>query len=178
VGTGKKFAGAAALAAVTFGMTAAPSGAYHAPPGVSGQDQTYLQTSLEGGAFEVTAGRLALRKSTNADVRAAATRYAHDHAASGSDDKKLAARLHVKGSFKPSPSQQWEIQMLSGLSGPAFDHKYAYLEVLDHKQDLVEAKQEAENGSNRSVVASARKEIPMLSQHLLLARKALRSTAP
>ena len=54
----------------------------------------------------------------------------------------------------------------------------AYLEVLDHKQDLFEAKQEVENGSNPSIVASAREEIPVLSRHLLLARKALRSTAP
>jgi putative membrane protein len=172
-----RFTATAALAAMAMGAAATPSGAYRAPSTVSGQDQTYLQTSLEGDAFEVSAGRLALRKSQNAAVREAATRYAHDHAASGSESKRLAKRLRVQGDFAPSPSQQWEIQMLSGLSGGAFDHKYAYLEVLDHKQDLFEAKQEVENGSNPSVIASARKEIPTLSRHLKLARAALRSTS-
>jgi putative membrane protein len=167
----------AALAAIALGAAATPSGAYRAPSTVSGQDQTYLQTALEGDAFEVSAGRLALRKSQNAAVRMAATRYAHDHAASGSEGKRLAKRLRVQADFAPSPSQQWEIQMLSGLSGGGFDHKYAYLEVLDHKQDLFEAKQEVENGSNPSVIAAARKEIPMLSRHLKLARAALSSAS-
>jgi putative membrane protein len=173
---GGRFVGTTALAAAALALTAAPSSAYRAPSRVSGQDQTYLQSALEGDAFEVTAGRLALRKSENADVRLAATRYAHDHAASGSDAKRLAKRLRVQGDFAPSPSQQWEIQMLSELDGAAFDHKYAYLEVLDHKQDLFEAKQEVENGSNRQVVASAREEIPMLRKHLTLARRALKAS--
>jgi putative membrane protein len=166
----------AAAAAALLGIAAAPSAAYVAPPTVSAQDQTYLQTSLEGDAFEVKAGRLALRKSQNPAVRLAATRYVHDHAASGADAKLMAAHLRVHADYAPSPSQQWEIQMLSGLSGAAFDHKYSYLEVLDHKQDLFEAKQEVENGTNPSVVASARKEIPTLVMHLKLARRALQAS--
>jgi putative membrane protein len=166
-----------ALTATGIATAAAPATAYVAPPTVSAQDQTYLQTSLEGDAFEVSAGRLALRKSQNSDVRRAAGTYARDHALSGAESKLLARRLGVHGDFAPSPSQQWEIQMLSGLDGAAFDHKYAYLEVLDHKQDLFEAKQEVENGTNRRVVAGARKEIPMLARHLALARRALQASS-
>jgi putative membrane protein len=167
---------AVAAAAAALGASATTSGAYVAPPTVSAQDQTYLQTALEGDAFEVTAGRLALRKSQNSDVRTAAGRYARDHAKSGAEGKLMARHLGVQADFAPSPSQQWEIQMLSELDGAAFDHKYAYLEVLDHKQDLFEAKQEVENGSNRQVVASAREEIPMLRKHLTLARRALKAS--
>ena len=167
----------AAVAIAAFAVHAPASGAYVAPPTVSGQDQTYLQSAVEGDAFEVTAGRLALRKSQNADVRRAAGTYARDHALSGAEGKQLAKRLRVQADFAPSPSQQWEIQMLSGLDGAAFDHKYSYLEVLDHKQDLFEAKQEVENGSNPRVVAAARKEIPMLSRHLKLARAALKASS-
>jgi putative membrane protein len=166
----------AAIGVVALGLHAGPANAYRAPSTVSGQDQTYLQTALEGDAFEVVAGRLALRKSQNSDVRTAGAAYAHDHAESGAEGKLLAQHLRVQADYAPSPSQQWEIQMLSGLDGAAFDHKYSYLEVLDHKQDLFEAKQEVENGSNRRVVAAARKEIPMLREHLKLARRALAST--
>jgi putative membrane protein len=166
---------AAAAAAAVLGIPAPPSSAYVAPPTVSGQDQTYLQSALEGDAFEVKAGRLALRKSQNADVRRAAEQYAHDHAISAAETKLLAKRLGVQADYSPSPSQQWEIQMLSALGGTAFDHKYSYLEVLDHKQDLFEARQEVENGANPQVVAAARKEIPTLSLHLKLARRALQA---
>jgi putative membrane protein len=168
---------ATVVTAAGLAATASPGAAYRAPATVSGQDQTYLQSAAEGDAFEVKAGQLALRKSQNADVREAAQRYVTDHSKSGAETKRLAQSLGVKADFAPSPSQQWEIQMLSALGGAAFDHKYAYLEVLDHKQDLFEAKQEAENGSNRQVIAAAQKEIPILTQHLKLARRALQTTS-
>ena len=162
-------------AAGSGALGVAPGVGHVAPPTVSGQDQTYLQTATEGDAFEVKAGKLALRRSQDSAVRRAAATYVRDHSRSGGESKRLAKRLGVHADFAPSPSQQWEIQMLSGVDAASFDHKYAYLEVLDHKQDLFEARQEVENGSNPSVVASARKEIPMLSRHLKLARAALRA---
>jgi putative membrane protein len=105
-------------------------------------------------------------------VRRAARAYAGDHKKSAAETKRLAKALGVQADFSPSPSQQWEIQMLANIDASVFDHWYSYLETLDHKQDLFEARQEVENGSNPSVVASARKEIPMLKRHLKLARAA------
>jgi putative membrane protein len=167
------------VAPIVLGITAAgiaasapAAGAFKAPPTVSGQDQTYLQSGLEGDAFEVKGGRLALRRSTDPAVRRAARAYAGDHKKSAAETKRLAKALGVQADFSPSPSQQWEIQMLANIDASVFDHWYSYLETLDHKQDLFEARQEVENGSNPSVVASARKEIPMLKRHLKLARAA------
>ena len=159
----------------TAAVGAAPSAGYVAPRTVSAQDQTYLQSSTEGDAFEVKAGRLALHRSQDTAVRRAAATYVRDHSRSGSESVHMAKRLGVHADFAPSPSQQWEIQILSAISATNFGHWYSYLEVLDHKQDLFEAKQEVENGSNPEVVASARKEIPMLRRHLGLARAALQA---
>jgi hypothetical protein len=47
------------------------------------------------------------------------------------------------------------------------------LEVFDHKQDLQEAKDEADLGTNRRIGKEAKTEIPTLKEHLRLAREAL-----
>ena len=96
-----------------------------------------------------------------------------DHSKSLADATTLAQRLGVDEPPDPSPSQQWELQVVSTFSGTAFDHWYADLEVKDHTHDIQETQDECDMGCIRAVRHMAKQEIPTLQKHLELSRAAL-----
>jgi putative membrane protein len=165
--------GAVALAAGAAGSLASAS-PHH---GVSAFDEHSLMTSIQGDRFEVAGGRLAEAKGSTAEVRALGARLVKDHASSLKDAIGLAHRLGVSVPGAPSPSQRWELTTVAAFSGADFDRRYADLEVLDHEQDIQEAKDEVSEGTNRQVRQAARKELPTLREHLKLSRAALRAAA-
>jgi putative membrane protein len=63
------------------------------------------------------------------------------------------------------------------MSGKSFDQWYAKLEVQDHIQDIKDATDEATSGSNPSIRAEAKKDIPVLKKHLALSRAALKKVS-
>jgi putative membrane protein len=144
----------------------------HARESASGMDKEYLSTSIQGDRFEIDGGHLALQKSANPRVRALARRLISDHQHSLSDALKLAKRVGAPRSSSPSPSETWELSILRTRSGREFDIWYTSLEIKDHEQDIDDVKGEIGRGSNRRVIADARKELPTLRRHLKLSRAA------
>ena len=165
---------AAASAALAVAGIAAPAASAKT---YSPMDEQALQTSIMGDRFEILGGRLAASRGSNPLVRALGARLAKDHRKSLKESAKLARRLGISVPAKPTPSEIWEISVVAGSSGAAFDRLYSSLEVQDHKQDIMESKDEVSGGSNPAVVADARKEIPMLRTHLRLSRKALKAVS-
>jgi putative membrane protein len=127
---------------------------------------------MQGDIFEIQGGTLAEQKGSAAQVKAIGARYLKDHTASLKVARKLAKSLGIKRETDPTPSEQWELQEIGGFSGADFDKRYASLEVFDHRQDIMEAKDEIALGTNKRVVSEARKELTMLRTHLKLAKAA------
>jgi putative membrane protein len=98
-------------------------------------------------------------------------RLVSDHSKSLDDATKLAQKLGIEVPKAPSPSQQWELQTVAEFSGSQFDAHYADLEAKDHQQDISEAKDEVDEGSNKEVRKDAAQEIPMLQEHLKIAEQ-------
>jgi putative membrane protein len=170
----KRVAAAMAVGLTAIGASGGVSQA--AAPGVSAQDENYMQSSAAGDSFEIKGGQLALKKSQNPEVRALARILIRDHTKSLHETKALARRLGIpKVENKPNPSQAWELRTLQRAPSADFDSWYADLEVWDHHQDIEEGKFEAKKGSSSAVVASAKKELPTLAKHLKLSRDALRA---
>ena len=167
--------GIAASAAGAAGQVADAHHASAARHAVSGLDVEWLKTSAQGDVFEIRGGHIALQKSSNSAVKALAQRLIKDHTKSLRDAEKLAAKHGIKLEKTPTPSQQWELSMVSSLSGKTFDTAYSSLEVGDHHQDISETTDEERMGFNREVVKDAKKEIPMLRMHLHLSKVALAS---
>jgi putative membrane protein len=157
---------------------ALPVGVAHArtASSVSGLDEQFLMTSIQGDRFEIAGGRQALAKSQNAAVRKLAARLVKDHSKSLKEATALAKRLGVKIPKTPSPSMQWELQVLAPMSGAQYDHWYSALEVKDHVQDIAEAHDETSKGSDPSIRHSAGTEVPTLQKHLALSRAALKAS--
>jgi predicted outer membrane protein len=61
--------------------------------------------------------------------------------------------------------------MVGLFNGAAFDRSYADLEVQDHIQDIQETKDEISDGCSKTVRSLARDDLPVLRQHLKIARQ-------
>jgi putative membrane protein len=140
---------------------------------VCGLDQVWLQTSIEGDRFEIKGGRIALNHSKNPAVRTLARTLISDHLKSLQESIDLAQKLGIPVPTEPSPTQKWQLEEISEMWGREFNHDYSELEVLDHRQDISEARDEVELGCNTEVRDEARSEIPVLQKHLALSKAAL-----
>jgi putative membrane protein len=162
----------AAVSLAALGVLAATGGAAQAAH-VSAWDQQWLKTSIEGDRFEIAGGLLAQQKGASPTVRALGARLVKDHTKSLKDASKVARRLGMSVPSKPTPSMQWELQIVGTLSGSQFDHWYSELEIEDHKQDISESSDEVKEGSNPQIRKLAVEDLPMLKEHLKLSMHAL-----
>lgn len=139
----------------------------------SAADAQYLKTSMQGDLFEIIGGKWAKGHTKNAAVLRLADRLVTDHTKSFDDAAKLARSLGIEVPNSPTSSEEWELKMVESLHGKAYNHWYASLEVYDHVQDISEATDEVNDGTNSKVRDDARTELPTLREHLKLAREAL-----
>lgn len=128
---------------------------------------------MSGDVFEILGGRWAQHHSKNPAVLRLADRLVTDHTKSLDDSAKLARSLGIEVPDKPLASQIWELRMVESLHGKAFNHRYSSLEAYDHVQDISETTDEINDGTNAKIRADARTELPVLREHLKLAREAL-----
>jgi len=161
-----------AVAAVAVVPTAGAKSSKSSKP-FSAADEQYLKTSMQGDLFEIVGGKWAKSHTRTAAVLRMADRLVTDHFKSYDDAAKLAHSLGIAVPTTPTPSQVWELTMVTSLHGKAYDHWYSSLEVYDHVQDIQETTDEVNDGTNSKVRDDARTELPTLREHLTLARAAL-----
>jgi putative membrane protein len=139
----------------------------------SAWDEEWLKMSIEGDRFEISGGRLAEQKGTTAVVRALGARLVADHSKSLADAVDEAKEQGIDVPDSPSPSQQWELRVVTSFSGKVFDRWYSDLEVQDHMQDIQETQDEIDKGRNQDIKQLAKDDLPVLQEHLKLAQQAL-----
>jgi putative membrane protein len=141
--------------------------------GYSAWDEEWLKMSIEGDLFEIQGGNQAQEKATTQIVRDLGARLVKDHTKSLHDAADVAHQLGIDVPDKPSPSQQWQLRAVAQFKGAEFDKWYSDLEVQDHVQDIQEAQDEVDKGCNDQIKQLAEDDLPVLQQHLELARAAL-----
>lgn len=139
-------------------------------------DREYLQESISGSLFEIAGGRIAQRNSATPEIRQLAARLIADHSKSLDRAARLSRSLGLAVPGNPNPMQHWQLHVVSGLSGAAFDHSYAWLEVADHVVDIEHARTESRNGCHPGVRTLAKNALPTLQLHLRLATLAQKTT--
>ena len=138
---------------------------------VNEADREFVSKAATGGTAEVELGRVATQRAVRPSVRSFAERMVADH---GRANAELAALARRKGLDVPTalePSQQAMRDRLSGLSGPDFDRAYMSEIVPDHMEDLALFERAAEISSDPDLKAWATRSLPMLRDHLALARQ-------
>ena len=138
---------------------------------VNEADREFVSKAATGGTAEVELGRVATQRAVRPSVRSFAERMVADH---GRANAELAALARRKGLEVPTalePSQQAMRDRLSGLSGPDFDRAYMSEIVRDHTEDIALFERAPEISSDPDLKAWATRSLPMLRDHLALARQ-------
>lgn len=135
-------------------------------------DAMFMRKAAAANMAEIQAGRIALEKSGNAQVRQLAQRIIDDHTKAGDQLMSIAQRKQVSLPTEPMPMQKQEADHLRSLSGSAFDNAYAQAMVKDHRDAIKLFGMESANGSDPDLKQFASTTLPALKMHLQMAEQA------
>jgi putative membrane protein len=134
-------------------------------------DRQFVNTAAIGGVAEVELGRVAMLRAARPAVRSFGERMVADH---GRGNAELATLARSKG-MDVSPTLDTTHQAmrdrLSGLSGADFDRAYMSEMVRDHTEDVALFERAAQTATDPDIKAYAARSLPMLRDHLALARQ-------
>ena len=136
---------------------------------LSERDYKFVKEAALGGQSEVELGDLAKQKGTDQSVRTFGERTATDHRKANDELKRIAEQ---KGAVIPaelSHGERSEMDALQKKTGPDFDKAYAARMVKDHKKDVKDFKDAADDLKDPELKAFAQKTLPTLEEHLRMA---------
>lgn len=173
----------AAVAALT--LSAAPAvwaqgGATPAPATTKSEDDSKLDRSdrkmlqdlAQGNMAEVDAGKMALEKSQNAEVKKFAQQMVDDHGKALGEVQALATAKNVTLPDGPGAMAKTKATALKAPSGNLFDKEYAKRAgVGDHESTVKLLQKIQKDGKDSDLKALASKMLPTVEQHLDMAKR-------
>jgi putative membrane protein len=120
--------------------------------------------------YEVTAGKIALQRSSEADIKKFAQKMVDAHTAT---TEKLKGLL-PSGITPPAhvdSRRQGMLDNLRGASGADFDHRYAVQQVAAHKEADILMRGYAKDGDNAGIKGFARDTDKDVKMHLSMAQR-------
>jgi predicted outer membrane protein len=166
---GKEAGGMSSQGASGTGATAAGASAKSS---LSKADETMLKGMAQANIAEVEAGKLALSKSQNDQVKSFAQQMIDDHTKALSDVQQLAQSKGVTLPTEPDAKHKAMATKLESMSGAAFDKAYmAQAGVADHKKVYSTLMADEKRAKDEDVKALATKMAPVVEQHLKSAQK-------
>jgi putative membrane protein len=134
------------------------------------QDQDFLIQAAQANHAEIELGRLAERKTTNADVRSFGRHMIEDHSASMDELSKLAQKKGIQLPSGPDDAHVRDAERLTGTIGAVFDRMYVRMMVDDHVKAVALFKKAMDDAADSDVRAWAQATLPKLREHLKMAR--------
>ena len=138
---------------------------------VNDADREFVNKAATGGIAEVELGRIATQRAARPSVRSFGERMVTDHGRSNADLASLARSKGIEAPTALEPSQQAVRDRLSALNGNDFDRAYMSEMVRDHTEDIALFERAAETSTDPELKAWAAQSLPMLREHLALARQ-------
>jgi len=160
-----------------FALTAACSAASAAPPAppasaptLARADLMFLTQAAQTGQAEVEAGKLAVTKGVNTQVKGFAQQMVDEHTKVAAALAKLAAAKGVQVPTSASLAQHAHIKLLASSDGGAFDRRYAAsMGVKAHEDSVRLFMKAAKEVADPDIKAFAVKTLPTLQNHLKMA---------
>ena len=138
---------------------------------VSDQDREFVNKATTGNLAEIELGRVAAQRAARPSVRSFGERMVTDHGRSSAELASLARSKGIEVPTALEPSQQAMRDRLSALSGNDFDRAYMSEMVRDHTEDIALFERAAETSTDPDLKTWATQSLPMLREHLALARQ-------
>jgi putative membrane protein len=133
-------------------------------------DKKFVKDAALGGMSEVELGKLAVQKASDDNVKQFAQKMIDDHTKANDQLKQVASKENIPVPDTLDSKHKSQIDKLAKLSGPDFDKAYAKEQLKDHQSDVKDFSAEAQAGSDPNVRAFASSTLPVLQQHLELAK--------
>lgn len=134
-------------------------------------DEAFMKKAAQGGLAEVTLGNLAEQNASNDAVKQFGSKMMADHSKANDELRQIADQKGITLPSHLDTQDKQQSTMLQSKKGPAFDKAYTRDMVKDHEADIAEFRREAEYGKDPAVKAWAQQTLPMLEQHLALAKQ-------
>jgi putative membrane protein len=122
------------------------------------------------GIAEVEGAKVALEKSTSADVRAFAQKMITDHTAANTKLAGIASRKKLEVSTEAELTAKAKKFVLEQRDGESFDEAYANNQVSAH-EDTIDLFQQAAVSDDADIAAFAKETLPKLEHHLKMAKE-------
>lgn len=141
-------------------------------PAMPRTDANFMKQAAENGHAEIEASKMALQKSSNAEVKKFAQQMIDDHTKANQELMSLAASKNVDLPTEPSLVQKGKAKvMLDTADGEKFDQRYAASMGVDaHEDTLKMFREAARDAKDPEVKAWAAKTVPVLEHHLQMAK--------
>jgi len=133
-------------------------------------DQAFVTAAAQGGMAEVADGKLAASKTSDSKVRAFAEKMVGDHTKANEQLKAIAKN---DGFTLPTSVGAENARMkasIAKLDGKTFDGTYLQGQEQGHEKMEHVFQKEIADGKNRDLVAFAKTTLPVVEEHLSLAR--------
>lgn len=132
--------------------------------------QSFASQASAAGLAEIDAAKLALQKSQSADVKTFAQHIIDDHTKANTELKALAEQKHLKLADSPALTDQAKEKVLD-VRAESFDAAYANNQVKAHEKAVKLFGEAADKLSDTDLQQFARVTLPVLKQHLQMARE-------
>lgn len=134
-------------------------------------DRTFVEKAAQDGMLEVKLGQLATQKAANPDVKKFGQKMVTDHGKANEELKKIATKFNIEVPRDLDEKHKEKLKKFSQLEGKEFDQEYMKEMVKDHMEGIKLFEQQASDGKNTELKQFASKSLPILREHLNLAKE-------
>jgi putative membrane protein len=150
--------------------SASTSGTSSSP--LSAMDMKFIREASAGGIAEVKMGYMGVQSGTSSQVKNLGQKLIQDHTAANKELEQLAASKGVAITPDVDAKHQKMLDTLAKLNGAEFDRAYLHSAVMDHEKDIKKYQAAAEKATDQDIRAFAQRSLPILQQHLDMAKNA------
>jgi putative membrane protein len=141
---------------------------------LSGSDRQFVTQAAEDSVAEIELGKLAQRNGASAAVKDFGRRMVTEHGKANEELTAVASKLGIAPPRRPGSKHEVDMKKFARLKGADFDREYAEQMVKEHEKSVSLFEKEARTGDSPGLKAYAIKTLPVLQEHLKIA-KALQS---
>lgn len=132
--------------------------------------EDFVEEASEKGIAAIESAKLALQKSTTADVKSFAQTIITEHTATNEKLKSIAQKKNLKVESEAELTKKAKAFILKQRDGESFNAAYARNQVSDHKE-TVELFKRAAVSKDVELAGFATATLPKLEHHLMMAQE-------
>lgn len=133
-------------------------------------DTSFVKKVAENTKSEMELATLAQQKAADPQVKEFAQKIMTDHQKADEKLKEVAQQEKIDLPDRKSMGETTEKGRLDRLNGADFDRAYMKHMVAEHEQDINDFRKEATNSKDDAVRKFASENLPVLQEHLKMAR--------